>query len=260
MILDGRTLAAEILARARARAELLPHPPRVVAYVPSEPSAVTRSYLNIKKKSAAVAGCVFIEADSALPLSDFDAAIVQFPTTRSQQEIDELLPIEKDADVLSTGAREKFERGVTGALLPPVAGAVKEILETNHTELKGRRAVVVGEGFLVGKPVATWLRQQGAEVTVMTIENSRGELAASLRFADIVVSGAGSAGLITPDMISEGVVLIDAGTTESAGVLKGDADPACAAKCSLFTPVPGGVGPVTVAYLFANAVELASRV
>jgi methylenetetrahydrofolate dehydrogenase (NADP+)/methenyltetrahydrofolate cyclohydrolase len=85
------------------------------------------------------------------------------------------------------------------------------------------------------------------------------DLSALLGAADIIVSGAGSPHLITPDLLKEGVVLIDAGTSESGGVIAGDADPSCASKCSLFTPVPGGVGPLAVACLFENAVTLVER-
>jgi methylenetetrahydrofolate dehydrogenase (NADP+)/methenyltetrahydrofolate cyclohydrolase len=91
----------------------------------------------------------------------------------------------------------------------------------------------------------------------VTLES--GDLSASLRGADLIVSGAGSPHLVKPDMLKEGVVLIDAGTSESGGAIVGDADPACADKCSLFTPVPGGVGPLAVACLFDNVVTLAER-
>jgi len=82
---------------------------------------------------------------------------------------------------------------------------------------------------------------------------------AVLSTADIVVSGAGVPYLIKPEHLKQGVVLIDAGTSESDGAIVGDADPSCAEKCSVFTPVPGGVGPLAVACLFENAVLLAVR-
>jgi 5,10-methylene-tetrahydrofolate dehydrogenase/methenyl tetrahydrofolate cyclohydrolase len=169
----------------------------------------------------------------------------------------ENISTDKDADVLSSSAREKFEREDPDALLPPVVAAIAEIFDTYTVVTKGKRAVVIGSGFLVGAPVATWLKQQGAEVVVLT---SRSEnVPEVLRTADIIVSGAGSPHLIKPEMLKEAVVLIDAGTSESGGVLAGDADPACATRCSLFTPVPGGVGPLAVAMLFENAVILAER-
>ena len=77
-----------------------------------------------------------------------------------------------------------------------------------------------------------------------------------LHTADIIISGAGHPGMIRPEMIKDGVVLIDAGTSESGGKVVGDADPSCADKASVFTPVPGGVGPIAVAMIFKNLFEL----
>lgn len=86
--------------------------------------------------------------------------------------------------------------------------------------------------------------------------HTHGSLAA-LKDADIVILGAGEPGLVKPEMLKEGVVLIDAGTSEAGGKLAGDADPACAAVASVFTPVPGGVGPIAVAMIFKNLAQLA---
>ena len=259
MIIDGRAIAQEILAHAKARATRLPHPPRVAAYVAEDPTPATRSYLAIKKRSAEAAGCVFLETSDAAEFADADAAIVQLPVPEANRHLLDEIPIEKDADVLSHAAREVFERGEAGALLPPVAGAVAEILSRASVVAAGKRAVVVGTGFLVGGPVATWLARQGTDVVVLAIDSTEEERSAALRAADLIVSGAGAPHLITPDLIHDDVVLIDAGTSELGGEVVGDADPACAEVCSLFTPVPGGVGPIAVAKLFENAVTLAER-
>ena len=263
MIIDGRVLAQTVLERSRSRASVLAHPPRIVAIVASNTPATT-SYLAIKTKRAAHAGCVLEvmrfpesvtteELVSAVRESDADALLVQLPLPAQVDAttVCDAIPPEKDADVLSTAAR------ATGTLLPPVVGAVSEIFKTYAVDPKGKRAVVIGAGFLVGAPVAAWLTAQGAAVTVVT--SATGDLAAARRAADIIVSGAGSPRLIKPDMLKEGVILIDAGTSESGGAIVGDADPACAERCSLFTPVPGGLGPLAVAKLFENAVILAEK-
>lgn len=268
MIIDGRALAKEMLTRAKARAVKLARPPRVLALVASETPA-TKSYLAIKTKRAADAGCVldmrqFSESASTEELktairgSDADAIIVQLPLPNGVDTtaVCDAIPIEKDADVLSSAARATGTQA-EGALLPPVVGAVREIFIRNTVDPKGKKTVVIGSGFLVGAPVATWLVHQGAEVSVLT-STSR-DFAATLRAADLVVSGAGSPHFIKPEMLKEGVILVDAGTSESGGTLAGDADPSCAEKCSLFTPVPGGVGPLAVACLFDNAVTLAEK-
>jgi methylenetetrahydrofolate dehydrogenase (NADP+)/methenyltetrahydrofolate cyclohydrolase len=91
---------------------------------------------------------------------------------------------------------------------------------------------------------------------MVTLEEGKME---DLVGADIVVLGTGQPGFIKPEHIKEGVVLIDAGASEMAGVITGDADPACAQKASLFTPVPGGVGPIAVAMIFKNILDLVER-
>jgi methylenetetrahydrofolate dehydrogenase (NADP+)/methenyltetrahydrofolate cyclohydrolase len=263
MILDGKQLAHLILTRTRARAEALGREPSVAAVV-VDPSPATESYLAIKTRRAIEAGCSLevvrvspsvttVELANHIATLDTDAIIVQLPLpdTIDTQAVCDLIPLDKDADVLSSVAR------TNGTLLPPVVGAVKEILDSLAWDSAGKRAVVVGEGYLVGLPVATWLRTQGAEVEVLTKESE--DSTRRLREADLLVLGAGSPHLVKPEMLKEGVVLIDAGTSELGGAIVGDADPACADVCSLFTPVPGGVGPIAVAKLFENAITLAER-
>ena len=91
-----------------------------------------------------------------------DAVIVQLPLPEyvDTAEVLNAIPLQKDADVLSSAAREKFEKGEADALLPPVVGAVKEIFTANSISVAGKRAVVIGTGFLVGAPVATWLTRE----------------------------------------------------------------------------------------------------
>jgi methylenetetrahydrofolate dehydrogenase (NADP+)/methenyltetrahydrofolate cyclohydrolase len=241
------------------RAEALHRRPNVLVYVAPEETAATRSYLKIKARSADIAGCDFEETRSLTASSHADAVVAQLPLPPevNQDNVLNAIPLHQDADVLSMAAREKFERGDADALLPPVVAAVREIFEQNSVIMKGKRAVVIGAGFLVGAPCATWLKQQGADVIVVTKELN--DLAGSLKEADIIISGTGSPHLIKPEMLKQGIVLIDAGTSESNGELAGDADPACAEVCSIFTPVPGGVGPLAVACLFENVITLIER-
>ncbi|HUX81150.1 MAG TPA: bifunctional 5,10-methylenetetrahydrofolate dehydrogenase/5,10-methenyltetrahydrofolate cyclohydrolase [Candidatus Paceibacterota bacterium] len=253
MIIDGRALAQEVLARTRERAQRLPHPPKVVAYVAQNPSAATRSYMNIKKRSAEAARCLFEETTTPISFSSADAVLIQLPLDEGATVTLDVIPLLKDADVLSSAARDAFARGDEGALLPPVVGAIAEMFTRYNVQPLGKKAIVIGAGFLVGEPAATWLTHKGAHVTVCTL----GDDLSPLKDADIIISGAGSPHLIKPSLLKEGVVLIDAGTSELAGMLAGDADPACAAVCALFTPVPGGVGPLAVAKLFENVIILA---
>lgn len=261
MLLDGKVIAARILEDVASRAAVLSEPPSVLALTVL-PDAATRSYLSVKTRQAERAGIHMTVREIPHATTDSliaelenageDALIVQLPLP-SAIDTDAVLaaiPEAKDADVLSPAARK------TGTLLPPVAAAVKEFLNTTNTDPQGLRATVVGHGRLVGEPVAAYLQEAGAQVTVVTKEE--GDLAAALKDADIIVSGAGVPGLITSDMIRPDAIVIDAGTSEQGGAVVGDADPRVADTATL-TPVPGGVGPVAVACLLRNAVMLAER-
>jgi methylenetetrahydrofolate dehydrogenase (NADP+)/methenyltetrahydrofolate cyclohydrolase len=171
-----------------------------------------------------------------------DGVIVQLPIDNADALLAKI-PAEKDVDAL----------GPAPKVPAPVAGAVKEVLERSHVEVKSKKAVVVGAGRLVGEPCARMLGDMGAIVSVVTLE--QGSLD-ELKEADIIVSGAGSPGLIKPEMLKPGVALIDAGMSELGGKLVGDADPACAEVASVFTPTPGGIGPIAVAMVYKNLFAL----
>jgi methylenetetrahydrofolate dehydrogenase (NADP+)/methenyltetrahydrofolate cyclohydrolase len=120
-----------------------------------------------------------------------------------------------------------------------------------------QRVVIAGKGRLVGAPAEVWAKKQGAAVQVITRDTQDNERA--IQDAQILILGAGSPWFVTPDMVRDDVIIFDAGTSEDSGELKGDAHPDCAKKASLFTPVPGGIGPITIAILLRNLVTLVSR-
>lgn len=260
MILDGRAIAAEVLDDVRARAARLPEGPSFLALAVA-PSAATESYLRMKARQAEGVGIrmeVRVLADATedellrvVRDAAQDAVIVQLPLPAHmrQERVLEGIPPEKDADVLSPVTRAQ------GVLVHPVAGAIQKVLKAAGTDPQGKRAVVVGNGWLVGQPAAAWLRTVCADVTVVT--KSEGDLAAACREADIFVSGAGVAGLIGPEAVKPGATVIDVGTSELGGSIAGDVRPEAAAVAGAFTPVPGGVGPITVACLLSNVVDLA---
>ncbi|OHA59686.1 MAG: hypothetical protein A2589_02415 [Candidatus Vogelbacteria bacterium RIFOXYD1_FULL_46_19] len=169
------------------------------------------------------------------------------PTHLDTEKILSAIPASKDVDAL----------GLEPMVESPVVEAVKEILDQYKVKVTDRQVVVVGAGRLVGRPLAKWFTEEGGAVELVT--KSTDNLAGALALADIIVLGAGEPGLVKPDMIKEGAVLIDAATSEVAGRLAGDADPDCAKKCAVFTPVPGGVGPLTIAMLFKNFFDLVKR-
>lgn len=258
MIIDGNKLAQEIKQdlRLKARGKDLK---LAVVWVGENP--VSERYVERKKKLGLDIGVdvVAYEYSSMIPEDDLAEEVIRLATDQringiivqlplpseiNEQRILDLIPPDKDVDALGLEAR----------VLAPTVGAIKEILEKNNVILTGKKAVVLGKGKLVGRPVAIWLTQEGVNVSV--IDSKTSDPASLLRQADIIISGVGRSDLVTPDVIKEGVILIDAGTSEQSGQLVGDANPACADKCSLFTPVPGGVGPLTVVMLFKNLLEL----
>lgn len=262
MIVDGRQIATDILRDVREQVSRT----IVVRAIVVAPSPATESYLSIKSARAEEAGMhleVIRLNEHADPdeirewvsSAGCDAVIVQLPLPShfDTKAVLDAIPPERDADVLSSRAYEAFVQNAPGALMPPVVCAAQEILSRAGIDPSGKRAVVVGQGRLVGEPAAAWLRNVGAEVSVITRES--GDLSV-LKDAAIIVSGAGSPALIRPEHLTPGVVLIDAGTSESGGAIVGDADPACLEVAGVFTPVPGGVGPLAVACLFRNVAAL----
>lgn len=183
--------------------------------------------------------------------------IIQLPLAKqinAQYILNSVIPA-KDVDVLSAKSLGDFTAGKS-KILPPVVGAIQAILQNYKIDVRGKNVAVVGAGRLVGQPTAIWLVNEGASVS--TVNEFTKDIKPFLERADIIISGAGKPKLITVDMVKEGVVIIDAGTSESAGKLVGDVDfQGVSKKASLITPVPGGVGPLTVAMLFKNLLELA---
>ena len=262
MNVDGRAIAKEIYTDLHFEYAKMSRPLRLgIVMVGADP--IVASFVKIKSRSAERLGVVMevttLAQDST---TEAVAAAVRHLTSKADGIIVQLpLPEQVDADqVLSAIPPALDIDGINPNVLEierlvhaPVAEAVGVIIELSTWNPQGKRAAVVGAGRLVGTPVAALLSGLGATVSVITRES--GSLQ-ELKSADIIVLGAGNPGFVTPDMIADGVILIDAGTSESSGKMVGDADPACASKCTLFTPVPGGVGPIAVAMIFKNLLEL----
>jgi len=246
MVIDGKQIAGEIidgignaLQGKKLGIVVGVDDPAIESFVRIKSEVATRLGVEVVRVSVP-AGAAFEEL-----IGSCDGVIVQLPHPDADTLLAQLPP-EKDPDAL----------GQHPLVRTPVVVAIAEILQRADVRVEGVRSVVVGSGRLVGVPVARFLKESGAEVTVIT--KTEGSFDA-LKNADIVVLGAGSPGLVAPHMLKEGVVLIDAGTSESKGKLAGDADPACASIARVFTPVPGGVGPIAVACLFKNMQTLIAR-
>jgi methylenetetrahydrofolate dehydrogenase (NADP+)/methenyltetrahydrofolate cyclohydrolase len=129
------------------------------------------------------------------------------------------------------------------------------LLDEYDVPLEGARAVVVGRSNIVGKPIALLLLARNATVTICHSRTK--DLAAHTREADVLVVAVGQAGLVTPEMVKAGATVIDVGMNRTDEGLRGDVDPAAAERAGLITPVPGGVGPMTIASLLRNTVKAA---
>ncbi len=267
MIIDGKAIEADIIERLKK----LPKPPGFfgAALVGDDPASL--NFLKQKERVAHALGIEFrlyqlpktITTDAlraeigrlAAP-KPCGAFIVQLPLPESVNRYYALnaIPKEKDADCLSEPALGAFYTG-RGKIAPPSVETVAEILRREHDDerdLRGMKAVVIGAGFLIGKPVGFWLQNRVGELVVL--DASVRDVRAKLADADIVVSGAGKAGLFGAGDLKEGAIIIDFGFDRGAdGKVRGDFDPAGAdARGVRYTSTPGGTGPVLVAKLFEN--------
>jgi methylenetetrahydrofolate dehydrogenase (NADP+)/methenyltetrahydrofolate cyclohydrolase len=187
---------------------------------------------------------LLIKDIQAIGTSQRDGIVVQLPLPphMDTKRVLNSVPLALDIDGLAEES----------AFLPPVAGAVSEILEHKNIEVQGKEVLVIGKGALVGVPVAHLFSRLGGYVSIADKDTTKEELTALCLKSDIIVSGAGVPRLVTPEMVNEGVVLIDAGTSTQAGSVVGDIAHECAQKAKYFSRTPGGVGPITVAVLFKN--------
>ena len=180
------------------------------------------------------------------------------PAREDEDAARALLAPEKDVDGITAIAQSKVFTGAGAGYPPCTAQAVIEILDHYGVELAGRRAAVIGRSLVVGRPVAMMLMARDATVTLCHTRTE--DLPELCRQADILVSAAGRAGLVTGAFTRPGQVIVDVGINVRAGKLCGDVDFAAAEPLvGAITPVPGGVGAVTTAVLAAHVVQAAEK-
>lgn len=268
--LSGRQLAAGIRAQTAAAAKVLTDEGRQprLAVVTATDDEASAWYVRSIANAAGRAGiaCDVVRTNSAegiratlAQLADdpeVHGVILQTPLPAEARlaELAAAIPVAKDVDGASPQSL-----GRLAAELPSFASATAEailaLLDHHGIQVSGRRAVVVGRSVVAGKPAAHLLL--GRDATVTIAHSRTVGLPAVTRQADILVVAAGRAGLIGPEHVRSGAVVIDVGTNAIAGGgLAGDVDPAVAAIAAL-TPVPGGIGPVTTALLLRHVVQAA---
>ena len=185
-----------------------------------------------------------------------DGVIVQLPLPQhlNSQRVLDTVPVEKDIDMLSTHSRSLFASG-NSKRFPPVTGAIIEVLHSKNYLLNDKRIALVGYGNLVGKPFGAWLENQGIPFHIVDYVISEEMKKNLLKISDVIVAGAGVPHLITGDEVKNNVVLLDAGTSEAGKKVVGDIHPSAQDKSLFYTPVPGGLGPITIAILYRNLIE-----
>lgn len=264
MIVDGKQLAEDIYIDIQKTVAQLSRAPHMTA-ITCAPNFETQKYLELKKRKAKDVGIqlnvIELPADSSTEdvvsciekiTPTTDGIVVQLPLPKhiDREVVLSAVPMDKDPD----GFQYSDE---VNSCLPPVVGAIEHIAKLHTVEWNSRQVVVVGNGRLVGAPAAVFAKRQGAQVTIVTEASLNIEEV--IRDADILISGAGRSHFITENMVKENVVIFDAGTSEDSGILAGDVAPEVSKKAALFTPVPGGIGPITVAILLKNLVSLVSQ-
>ncbi|OLS22907.1 MAG: Bifunctional protein FolD protein [Candidatus Heimdallarchaeota archaeon LC_3] len=271
-ILDGKATSLEVKERLKKRVEKLPKAPTLsIVYVGNDPASAvyTRNKVKTSKEIGIDATLHRFEKISEEALIDFiehaletdDGIIVQLPLPNGMDEekiLDTIKP-EQDVDGLHWKNIGKRILGDKDAFWPCTPLGIIEILDRYKIEIEGKHAVVIGRSNLVGKPIASLLEKRNATVTQC---HSRSKPISRYTLdADIIITAIGITKFLKADMIKEGVIIVDVGINrDENGKLCGDVDfKNVKDKCSYITPVPGGVGPMTVVELMFNTVLSAEK-
>ena len=274
VVIDGRAVAARVRERVAEEVRELRaagvEPGLATVLVGDD--AASHVYVRMKRKACEEVGIASIHhelgADTArrelaglLERLNADPAVsgvllqLPLPDGLDADELTALIAPEKDVDGLTPLSAGLLTHGQEG-LVPCTPAGVMELLAHSGVELEGARAVVIGRSQLVGKPLAQLLL--AANATVTQCHSRTRDLAGVCREADVLVAAVGSPGTVTGDMVREGAVVIDVGMNRTHDGLVGDVDfDAARAKAGAITPVPGGVGPMTIAMLVSNTVRAA---
>ena len=284
IIMDGKALGMKIREGVKARAAALKEkgimPCLAVVLVGEDPASL--SYVKSKEKALAEAGME--SRDIRLPETTSEAELLSIiaglnqdkrvhgilvqspvPGHIDEAKVNAAVAPEKDADCFHPDSVGNMVLGRPG-FLPCTPHGVLMLLREYNVPVLGAHVVVVGRSNIVGKPLANLLIRREYNATVTLCHTGTKDIAYHTLQADIVIAAAGKPDLIKPQMIREGAAVIDVGINRIADASKskgyrlcGDVDPAAAQKAAFYTPVPGGVGPMTIAMLLQNVVEAAEK-
>lgn len=272
-LINGRAIADAMLDGLASELSAIGSPLHLAAVCAGDEAGV-RAFVKLKQKAAQSVGVQFssyvFDADdesgarqTVAYLTSDDSVHGIFielplPAVWDAAGLLQLIPVSKDVDVLTDAAQDAFYRGADGALLPPAVRALRAVCEMHHLTIAGIRAAVIGAGVLVGKPVAAWLRREGAVVEVIDVDTPAPQERS--RTAELIVAATGVPGLVTADWVRAGATVIDFGYGRKGTVYVGDVDAdSVQKKAGLLTPVPGGMGPLVIASVLENLLDLAVR-
>jgi methylenetetrahydrofolate dehydrogenase (NADP+) / methenyltetrahydrofolate cyclohydrolase len=265
--MDGRALAERIRAQVAEEVKELGHVGLTTILVGDDPASDT--YIRLKQKAAHEVGIAahdyrlpadtseqaLLELINELNGDDsVDGVLVQLPLPPqiAENRAIEAVDPAKDVDGFHPINAGRLFLG-HGGLVAATPTGIMTLLREYDVRLEGARAAVVGRSTIVGKPVAMLLL---AEHATVTIAHSRTvDLGSVTREADVLVAAVGRAGLITPEMVKQGAAVVDVGISRTEKGVRGDVDPAVVERAGLLTPVPGGVGPMTIASLLQNTAK-----
>jgi len=264
---SGNEISKEIIARLKN----LPSPKKNFSAILVGNDPVSLNFLKEKGKIAESLGIAFTihnfsadstEAELRREIKKIGAdkhvggVIIQLPLPKGidRHAVLNVVPPEKDVDVLGELAIGAFYNG-HNYVVPPSVATVEEIINYCKIDLSKSNVAVVGLGLLIGRPIATWLMNRCQNLMLI----GKNADIKQIKHADLVISGVGKGGLITPGMLKDGASVIDFGYDYSSGKLAGDLDTSdikALEKLSFYTPTPGGTGPILISELFENFYKL----
>ncbi len=271
-IISGKDIAQAILDSIKTEINKLSKPPKLVI-ISYNANKASSQYISLKTEKAAEVGIECAKLDWTSQDLDscklamqklasdvsVDGIIVQLPVTGLDnfQDVLNLIPASKDVDGLSEASLISLKENKQ-VLIPATPKAILEIIEKENIELNNKNILIIGQGKLVGLPLGIILKNKRLNIT--TADASTNNLSDLTIDADIIITATGSPKLLTGKMVKDGVIVLDAGAAESDGRTIGDVDyESVEPKCSLISKVPGGIGPVTVACLLENVLEVSSN-
>ena len=265
-LIDGKKIAAEIESELKIKISKMDKPPRLsVVQVGKDPAST--SYIRAKSNAAERVGINLTHHHLSEDISKSDleklvmdlnqtenGIIIQLPLPEGLEEALDLIKPENDVDGFHSVNLGNLVQGKPG-MKPCTPAGIVEMLYRSGNNPQGKHVVIVGRSTIVGKPLALLLSQKGVDATVTLCHSRTPNIGEYCKQADILVAAVGYPDTITSDMVKPGAVVIDVGVNRTEKGLVGDTSFNVRDVAGQLTPVPGGVGPMTVVMLMSNVVE-----